>query len=35
VVPYIELKSCRFEKEILLPEAHFQTVRLVNCSAAA
>lgn len=32
VVPYVELKGCRFEKEILLPEAHFTTVRLVNCS---
>ncbi|GAX50692.1 oxidoreductase [Streptomyces olivochromogenes] len=32
VVPYVELKGCRFEKEVLLPEAHFTTVRLVNCS---
>lgn len=32
VVPYIELKGCRFEKEVLLPEARFTTVRLVNCS---
>src|SRR4051794_9113212 len=29
VVPYIEMKGCRFEKEILLPEAHFTTARLV------
>lgn len=32
VVPYVELKGCRFEKEILFPEARFTTVRLVNCS---
>ncbi|MEU9283933.1 oxidoreductase [Streptomyces sp. NPDC048275] len=32
VVPYIEMKGCRFEKEILLPEARFTTARLVNCS---
>ncbi|MET7602201.1 oxidoreductase [Streptomyces avermitilis] len=32
VVPYLELKGCRFEKEVLLPEAHFTTVRFVDCS---
>ncbi|OAH14418.1 hypothetical protein STSP_22450 [Streptomyces jeddahensis] len=32
VVPYVEMKACRFEKEILLPEARFTTVRLVDCS---
>ncbi|MFI6337492.1 oxidoreductase [Streptomyces sp. NPDC050535] len=32
VEPYVELKECRFEKEVLLPEARFRTVRLVNCS---
>ncbi|MEV0485221.1 oxidoreductase [Streptomyces sp. NPDC050508] len=32
VAPYVELKGCRFEREVLLPEAHFQTVRLVDCS---
>jgi hypothetical protein len=32
VVPYVELKGCRFDREILLPEAHFTTVRLVDCS---
>ncbi|WP_328556053.1 oxidoreductase [Streptomyces sp. NBC_00358] len=32
VVPYVELKGCRFEKEVLLPESRFTTVRLVNCS---
>jgi hypothetical protein len=32
IVPYVELKGCRFEKEVLLPEARFTTVRLVDCS---
>ncbi|WP_406127768.1 oxidoreductase [Streptomyces sp. NBC_00989] len=32
VTPYVELKGCRFEREVLLPEARFQTVRLVDCS---
>ncbi|WP_237551525.1 MULTISPECIES: oxidoreductase [unclassified Streptomyces] len=32
IEPYVELKDCRFEKEVLLPEAHFTTLRLVNCS---
>jgi hypothetical protein len=32
VVPYVELKGCRFEKEVLLPEARFKTVRLVDCA---
>ncbi|MET8243514.1 oxidoreductase [Streptomyces sp. NPDC005202] len=32
VVPYVEMTGCRFEQEILLPEAHFTTVRLVDCS---
>ncbi|MFD3479474.1 oxidoreductase [Streptomyces sp. NPDC058695] len=32
VVPYVEMKQCRFEKEILLPEARFTTLRLVDCS---
>jgi hypothetical protein len=31
VVPYLEMRSCRFEREILLPEARFSTVRLVDC----
>ncbi|GAA2287896.1 hypothetical protein GCM10010431_00830 [Streptomyces kunmingensis] len=30
--PYLELKQCRFEKEVLLPEAQFTTVRLIDCS---
>ncbi len=32
IVPYLEMKGCRFEKEVLLPEARFTTVRLVDCS---
>lgn len=32
VVPYVELKGCRFEKEVLLPESRFTTVRLVDCA---
>ncbi|GAA1003783.1 MULTISPECIES: oxidoreductase [Streptomyces] len=32
VVPYVELKGCRFEEQVLLPEARFTTVRLVDCS---
>ncbi|MFR0352005.1 oxidoreductase [Streptomyces sediminimaris] len=32
VVPYVELRGCRFERDVLLPEARFTTVRLVNCS---
>jgi len=32
VTPYVELKGCRFEREVLLPEARFRTVRLVDCS---
>jgi hypothetical protein len=32
IVPYVEMKGCRFEQEILLPEARFTTVRLVDCS---
>ncbi|MGC4984939.1 oxidoreductase [Streptomyces sp. DT193] len=32
VVPYVELKGCRFEKEVLLPESRFTTLRLVDCA---
>ncbi|MFE9610501.1 oxidoreductase [Streptomyces sp. NPDC006012] len=32
VTPYVELRGCRFEREILLPEARFSTLRLVDCS---
>ncbi|MFF3983285.1 oxidoreductase [Streptomyces sp. NPDC001601] len=33
VLPYMELRGCRFDDEILLPEAHFTTARFVNCAA--
>ncbi|MFC8127205.1 oxidoreductase [Streptomyces sp. NPDC057302] len=32
VVPYAELKQCRFEQEVLIPTARFTTLRLVDCS---
>ncbi|GGJ25480.1 oxidoreductase [Streptomyces brasiliensis] len=32
VTPYVEMKGCRFEQEVRLPEARFTTARLVNCS---
>ncbi|MDQ1039263.1 hypothetical protein QFZ75_005679 [Streptomyces sp. V3I8] len=32
VEPYLEMRGCRFEKEVLLPEARFSTVRLVDCA---
>ncbi|MGW3951578.1 oxidoreductase [Streptomyces sp. NPDC004752] len=32
VTPYVEMKRCRFERDILLPEARFTTMRLVDCS---
>ncbi|WP_438294344.1 oxidoreductase [Streptomyces sp. HUAS TT7] len=32
ITPYVELNNCRFENELLLPEAHFTTVRMVRCS---
>ncbi|MET8948611.1 oxidoreductase [Streptomyces sp. NPDC004542] len=32
VVPYVELKGCRFDREVLVPEARFATLRLVDCS---
>lgn len=32
VAPYLEMRGCRFEREILFPEARFTTARLVNCS---
>lgn len=31
VGPYLEMRRCRFEREILLPEARFSTLRLVDC----
>ncbi|PKW07221.1 hypothetical protein SAMN05428944_5713 [Streptomyces sp. 1222.5] len=32
VTPYVELRGCRFDDEVRLPEARFTTVRLVDCS---
>lgn len=32
VVPYVELRGCRFDREVLLPEARCTTVRMVGCS---
>ncbi|MFJ4919220.1 oxidoreductase [Streptomyces sp. NPDC088725] len=32
VAPYVELNHCRFENEVVLPEAHFTTLRLVGCA---
>ncbi|HET9383215.1 MAG TPA: oxidoreductase [Streptomyces sp.] len=31
VAPYVEMRGCRFDQEILLPEARFTTLRLVDC----
>ncbi|CAM5331453.1 MULTISPECIES: oxidoreductase [Streptomyces] len=33
VTPYVELRGCRFDEEIRLPEARFTTLRLVDCAA--
>ncbi|MEU1848989.1 oxidoreductase [Streptomyces sp. NPDC019990] len=32
VVPYAEMRQCRFEQDVLLPEARFTTLRIVDCS---
>lgn len=32
IAPYVELSGCRFESELLMPEAHFATVRLISCA---
>ncbi|MEU5592166.1 oxidoreductase [Streptomyces sp. NPDC020298] len=32
VVPYVELKGCRFDRDVLVPEARFTTLRLVDCA---
>ncbi|MEU2993427.1 oxidoreductase [Streptomyces griseoincarnatus] len=32
VEPYVEMRGCRFERDVLLPEARFTTMRLVDCS---
>ncbi len=31
VTPYVELRDCRFDSQLLLPECHFRTVRLMRC----
>ncbi len=31
VRPYVELRNCRFDTEVLLPECHFGSVRLLSC----
>ncbi|MEV6668603.1 oxidoreductase [Streptomyces sp. NPDC051162] len=32
VVPYVEMLNCRFDRQLLLPESHFTTLRLVGCT---
>ncbi|MFE2942421.1 oxidoreductase [Streptomyces sp. NPDC059255] len=32
VAPYLELDRCRFENEVILPESHFTTLRMVECA---
>ncbi|MFG2886139.1 oxidoreductase [Streptomyces sp. NPDC048297] len=32
VTPYVELRGCRFDDEVRLPEARFTTLRLIDCS---
>ncbi|CAM5727267.1 Oxidoreductase OS=Streptomyces tendae OX=1932 GN=F3L20_23835 PE=4 SV=1 [Streptomyces tendae] len=32
VVPYVEMRGCRFERDVLLPETAVHDVRLVDCS---
>ncbi|MGW8888320.1 oxidoreductase [Streptomyces sp. NPDC055749] len=32
VSPYVELTGCRFEQEVVLPECHFTTLRMVGCA---
>jgi hypothetical protein len=32
VVPYVELRDCRFEQVVMLSECQFTTVRLVHCA---
>ncbi|CCB73895.1 MULTISPECIES: hypothetical protein [Streptomycetaceae] len=32
VRPYVELRDCRFDCRLLLPEAHFSTLRLLRCA---
>lgn len=33
VAPYVELTGCRLENEVVLPECHFTTLRMVGCAA--
>ncbi|MFI2028526.1 oxidoreductase [Streptomyces buecherae] len=32
IAPFVELRNCRFEQEVLLPESRFTTLRLVGCA---
>ncbi|MEV6110710.1 oxidoreductase [Streptomyces sp. NPDC051940] len=32
VKPYVELRNCRFQHEVLLPECHVTTLRMVGCA---
>ncbi|MFB9513483.1 hypothetical protein [Streptomyces purpureus] len=32
IAPYVELNSCRFDNEVVLPESHFTTLRMVACA---
>ncbi|MFG3103132.1 oxidoreductase [Streptomyces sp. NPDC048182] len=32
VEPYVELRGCRFDREVVLPETRFTTARLVDCA---
>ncbi|MFD8807004.1 oxidoreductase [Streptomyces sp. NPDC059597] len=32
ITPYVELRGCRFDDEVRMPEAHFTTLRLVDCA---
>ncbi|MQY16766.1 hypothetical protein SRB5_69690 [Streptomyces sp. RB5] len=32
VKPYVELRNCRFESEVLVPECQFTTLRMVGCA---
>lgn len=32
VLPYVEMTECRFEEDVVLPEARFTTLRLADCA---
>lgn len=32
IKPFVELRDCRFETEVVLPESRFTTLRMVNCA---